>query len=94
MFSYCSGLTSITFGNDFSFESIAYTNSLMGFIGNCNNLDNTTLNGILGLLLTVPVSWAGTKTLKEVGFSSSQATTAQTLSNWSACVSAGWSTGY
>lgn len=37
---------------------------------------------------------ANTKTLKYMGISSTQATTCQSLSNWSAFTAAGWTTGY
>ena len=94
MFSGCSGLTEIIFGSNFSLEGIGYANGLDNFVKNCDNLNSNTLNAILGLLLTLPQGFLGTKTLKNIGFSSSQCTTAITLSNWSDCVSAGWSTGY
>ena len=34
------------------------------------------------------------KKLKDIGLSRTQAQTCTTLSNWQACVNAGWTTGY
>lgn len=60
---------------------------------NCTALSNDSLNNILAML-TNATSYTGTKTLKYIGLSSTQATTCTTLSNWSACEAAGWTTGY
>lgn len=59
----------------------------------CQALSNTSLNNILYMLANA-TSYAGTKTLAEVGLSSEQATTCTGLSNYSAFTTAGWSTGY
>ena len=39
-------------------------------------------------------SHTGTKTLKHIGLTSEQADKCKTLSNYSAFISAGWTTGY
>lgn len=60
---------------------------------NCTALSNDSLNNILAML-TNATSYTGTKTLKYIGLSETQATTCTTLSNWTACETAGWTTGY
>lgn len=62
------------------------------FVEGCGNLSNNSLNGILAILPTT--SNRVTKTLQSIGLTSTQATTCTTLSNWQACVTAGWTTGY
>lgn len=59
----------------------------------CYSLSNDSLNGILAILPTA-TSYTRAKTLYALGLDSSQATTCTTLSNWQACVNAGWTTGY
>ena len=59
----------------------------------CNALTNEGLNNVLAMLKNAVV-YKGTKTLKYIGLSETQATTCTTLSNWAACQAAGWSTGY
>ena len=90
MFYGCSVLTHITFGNNFV---IPKATNIGSFIGSCPLLDDETLNNVMGILLTA-TSYTGVKTLMQVGFSKEQTTKAQTLSNWSALSSAGWTTGY
>lgn len=58
----------------------------------CTSLSNDSLNNILQSC--IGMTGVDTKTLKYIGLSSTQATTCQSLSNWSNCVAAGWSTGY
>lgn len=60
---------------------------------NCTSLSNDSLNNILAML-TNATAYTGTKTLKYIGLSETQATTCTTLSNWTACETAGWTTGY
>lgn len=62
---------------------------------NCTSLSDESLNYILGALSTITqIKYPQYRTLKFVGLTSTQATTCQTLSNWDAFVSAGWSSGY
>ena len=63
------------------------------FVGSCDNLSNESLNNIL-LMLKNMILVSSNKTLKYAGLSSTQATTCTSLSNWSACYSLGWRTGY
>lgn len=92
MFAGCSNLITITFGNNFILNKCTSSSSLSNMFQNCSNLDAETLNAILGILIT----FGGTsnKTLNYIGLTSAQATTCQTLSNWSAAEAAGWTTGY
>lgn len=59
----------------------------------CAKLTTESLNNIMQMCINA-TSYNSTKTLKNLGLSSSQATTCQGLSNWSAFVAAGWSKGY
>lgn len=93
MFSGCSLLETINFGTHFDFSSTAlYSSALNSMFTNCGNLTDITLNNILALLPTA-TSYTGTKTLSNIGLTGSQRTKCTTLSNWSACESAGWTTG-
>lgn len=60
---------------------------------NCSRLSNESLNNILAMCANAK-SITSNKTLKYIGLNSTQATTCQTLSNWSAAEAAGWTTGY
>ena len=86
-FSYCSSLTTIP---QLSMNKVT---NLSNTFNNCPNLSNDSLNNILASLLTA-TSYTSTKTLKYIGLSEEQAATGTTLSNWSACEAAGWTTGY
>ena len=59
---------------------------------NCYNLTNESLNNILRTCINAVNVY--TKTLKNIGLSSAQATTCTTLSNWTDAQTAGWTTGY
>lgn len=63
----------------------------------CNKLSDDSLNNILLMLSdakNAPTSGGATKTLKFVGFTEEQSTKCVTLSNWTVCEIAGWTTGY
>lgn len=87
MFNGCSSLVSLPL--------IDMSNVTTGanYVTNCSSLSNTSLNNVMGSFLTA-TGYTGTKTLKSIGFTSAQATTATSLSNWSALSAAGWTTGY
>ena len=87
MFSGCISLTTIP-----QLDTSKVTN-MMNMFNSCTSLSNDSLNNILAML-TNATSYTGTKTLKYIGLSETQATTCTTLSNWSACETAGWTTGY
>ena len=59
----------------------------------CSRLTNESLNNILQMCIGA-TSYAGTKTLAKLGLTSAQATTCQSLSNYQAFITAGWTTGY
>lgn len=87
-FSGCTSLTTIS-GLDLSKVS-----SLDRCFSGCTSLTNDFLNTLLGQLVNVSSNYIGTKTLKYIGLSETQATTCTTLSNWSTAEAAGWTTGY
>ena len=87
MFYGCSSLTAIPQLNTSNVTGVSYT-----FLG-CDSLSNDSLNNILAML-TNAIKITSNKTLKYVGLSAEQATTCTTLSNWTACEAAGWTTGY
>lgn len=74
----------------FDMSSMISNNSMFT---NCNALSDNSLNNILASLSTA-ISYNDTKTLKSIGLSEEQATKCTTLSNWAACETAGWTTGY
>lgn len=86
----CGALTTLPSTIDFSSAS---GTGLQRMFTNCSALSNTSLDAILGGLVTATRIVAN-KNLKYIGLSSSQATTCTTLSNWAACQAAGWTTGY
>ena len=59
----------------------------------CTSLSDESLNNILAMC-TNATSYTGTKTLKYIGLTSAQATKCRSLSNYSAFIAAGWTTGY
>lgn len=92
MFVYNSDLESINFGNNFNLVACTANNALQSMFSDNSKLDSNTLNEILKIISTYGGS--SNKTLKYIGLSSTQATTCQTLSNWSAAEAAGWTSGY
>ena len=87
MFNNCTSLTTIP-----QLDTSKVTN-MMNMFNSCTSLSNDSLNNIL-VMLTNATAYTGTKTLKYIGLSSTQADKCTTLSNWSACEAAGWTTGY
>ena len=87
MFYACSDLTTIP---SLNLSNMTSANSMFS---SCSSLTNDSLNNILASLLTA-TSYTNRKTLAHIGLNKTQATTCITLSNWSACEAAGWTTGY
>lgn len=87
MFSRCTKLTTVPILNT------SKVTNMTNMFRNCSALSDESLNNIL-VMCTNATSYTGTKTLKEIGLSSSQATTCTGLSNWAAAEAAGWTTGY
>ena len=72
------------------------TNNVLGMsyaFTNCINLSNQSLDNILSMCASA-TKYNYTKTLKSIGLTQNQANICTTLPNYSACISAGWSTGY
>ena len=68
--------------------------SNMGYcFSSCSNLSDESLNNIMGMCIDA-VNYADTKRLSNIGLTSEQATRCQSLSNYSAFIAAGWTTGY
>ena len=87
VFGSCTNLTTIPL---LDMSSVTYMGST--FYG-CTSLSDESLNNILAMCANA-TSYNGTKTLKNIGLASEQATKCTTLSNYSAFTSAGWTTGY
>lgn len=87
MFQNCTALTTVP-----QLDTSNVT-SMNNAFKNCTSLSNDSLNNILAML-TNATAYTGTKILKYIGLSETQVTTCTTLSNWSACEAAGWTTGY
>ena len=88
MFNYCLQLETIPV-----FDTSKVT-TMASMFTNCNSLSENSLNNILKMCINTTSEYTKAKTLAQIGISSTQATTCQSLSNWSDFVSAGWSTGY
>jgi len=86
----CTDLTTIPKLN------IAKVTNLQSSFSMCNKLTNDSLDNILYMLANATAynNQGTNKTLAYIGLSSTQATTCTGLSNWQACVNAGWTTGY
>lgn len=90
MFKDCTALTTVPVFNT------AKVTNMWDTFDNCPALSNESLNNILEMLTNASayIEQGTNMTLKWIGLSSTQATTCTTLSNWSACETAGWTTGY
>ena len=77
----------------FEIPLITSTSGIYNCFKNCSYLTNESLNNIMAMCLSA-INISGTKTLKYLGLSSTQATTCQSLSNYQAFLDAGWTTGY
>ena len=91
MFRYCTNLTTVP-----QFNMGAITGSGMNLMfTNCSSLSNESLNNILAMCISATlVTNTNYKTLKYIGLTSGQAATCESLSNWSAFIAAGWTSGY
>lgn len=86
---WCNGCSSLIDVPVYDFSNV--TNNYNTF-ANCPSLSNESLNNIMQMCIRM--TGVANKNLKYMGISSTQATTCQSLSNWSNFVAAGWSTGY
>ena len=88
MFENCTSLTTVP-----QLDISKVTNTFDVFKG-CTSLSNESLNNILGICIGA-TSFTSTKTLKyAMGLTSAQANICKSLSNYSAFIAAGWTTGY
>lgn len=85
----CYGCDNLVYIPVYDFSSV--TNNYNTF-KNCPSLSNESLNNIMQIC--IGMTGVSNKNLKYMGLTSTQATTCQSLSNWSAFTSAGWTTGY
>ena len=90
MFSNCTNLITIPRLNT---SNVTY---IQNMFYNCTNLTDESLNTILAMCTnaTAYITQGTNMTLKYIGLTSEQATKCQSLSNYSAFTSAGWTTGY
>ena len=88
MFLGCSSLTSL----DVSNFNASIVTDMSSMFRSCSKLTNESLNSLL--LMCTKATQAPTKTLRYMYLSSAQATTCQSLSNYTAFTQAGWTTGY
>ena len=89
MFANCASLTTVPM---FGLEGV---NSMSNMFYNCPLLSEDSLDNILGMLAyAIGGGYSGTKTLKWIGLSQSQANICETLYHWSDCQNRGWTTGY
>lgn len=70
------------------------TSGMYNAFSGCTSLSNESLNNILKMCIDTTGWYSGNKTLKQIGLTSTQATTCQGLSNYQAFLDAGWTTGY
>ena len=87
-FSNCSSLV------DFPSLNTSACTDMTGMFNSCTSLSNASLNNILDMCRKATGVASSKKKLSDVGLSSEQATICQSLSNYSAFTSAGWTTGY
>lgn len=89
MFNGCTSLTTVPILDTHLVQPYYMMNMFTG----CTSLSNESLNNILYMCANSKTA-SSYKTLQNIGLNSTQATTCTGLSNWSACTSAGWTTGY
>ena len=87
MFRGCTNLTTIPQLNTSKATNMGY------MFSGCSSLSDNSLNNVLAMC-TNATAYTGTKTLKNIGLTSDQATKCATLSNYSTFTAAGWTTGY
>lgn len=88
MFNDCTNLTTVPV------LDTSKVTDMSNIVVNCPNLSEESLNNILKMCANATKVSSYYKTLKSVGLSEKQVTKCETLSNYSAVTSAGWTTGY
>lgn len=92
--SFCNGCSSLENLPVLNMTNVSNIGSITNMVTKCSKLTTESLNNILTSLLMIPSTATGTKTLRYIGLSSTQATTCTTLSKWAELEVAGWTTGY
>ena len=87
MFNACSSLTTIPL------LDTSNVTSMSNMFGGCSSLNNESLNNILAMCANA-AKITSNKTLKYIRLTEEQANICKTLSNYSAFIAAGWTTGY
>lgn len=90
MFNGCTALVNLDLSN-FDLKKLTDNQNMFG---SCSNLSNDSLNSIMGALAKSTSLQQYKRTLQHTGFSSTQASTMTTLSNWATLEANGWTTGY
>ena len=95
MFNQCSNLVTVPQLNTSSLEDgVEYISTgMQNMFSGCVALSNESLNNILAMC-TNATKLTVNKTLRYIGLTQAQATICQSLSNYSAFIAAGWTTGY
>ena len=88
MFNYCTNLVTVPI------LDMSKVTSVSNMFSNCTSLSDESLNNILAMCTNAVKVSTSDKTLYRLGLTSAQATRCQSLSNYSAFISAGWTTGY
>ena len=78
---------------DVDLLDLSSATNLQNMFQNCNQLTDYSLNNIMQMCINA-TSYAGTKTLKNLGLNSDKATRATQLENYQAFLDADWTTGY
>lgn len=91
LFENCTNLKNVPVFN-FGTSGGGITNMTNTFSG-CPNLTTTSLNNIIKTINILPY-YGGTKTLKYIGLTQTQAELCTTFDEWTDLANAGWTTGY
>lgn len=86
MYQFCAFCTEL---EDIPVYNTALVTNFQSAFQSCPALTNTSLNNILQMCINA-TAYTGTKTLTYLGLDSTQKTTCETLSNWTAFTNAGW----
>lgn len=91
MFDYCSALTTVPV-----LDTSGLANwGMSGMFRGCTALSNESLNNIMAMCIgATNITSSSYMTLSSVGLSDNQALVCEDLSNWSAFIAAGWTSGY
>lgn len=89
-------MNSVFYSSSINIVPVLETKNVTSFFDTftyCNQLEPNSLNNIMQMCINA-TSYTRTKTLKNIGLSSTQTEICKTLSNYQAFLDAGWTTGY